>query len=149
VGGNPDAASRIAADIQWRAARGHDSGCPAAAPAGRALEIVRVSRSTVNAIVRIEADHQLRCVRLAEQDSAGLTEPAHDRCAAFGDERGASGSASRRDQAGGIETVLDGERNTVKCSSASVAMAKSAWPEAAMPAICGGEPWCRWKFTFG
>lgn len=102
-----DAARRVTADIERRAAR-RDNGRGAATAATRsARQVVRVARQPVDQVVGLVGQRQFRRVGLAEDDGAGGLQTCDHGCVGAGDEVLAAERAGRRDEICRVEGVLD------------------------------------------
>ena len=107
-------AADIAADAERRHAGGHGRRLSAAGAAGRAPNHPGIFGATVNKIVGLPPEGELRHVGLGDEDASGVFQPGYDRRVGIGDMVFEQPGAAGRDHPGRIHAVLDGEWDTVE-----------------------------------
>src|SRR5206468_12455226 len=87
AGGETDAPARVAAQPERGAARGDDRRLSAAAPAWRAVDVVRIASAAMERSPALFPNATWRAVRLADQDRAGPAPPGVYGCGEGGNVR--------------------------------------------------------------
>ena len=116
-GGNPDRAASVGAVGERHEPRRERRRGPSAGAAGRALRVPGVPGVAVELRLGERDRAELRGVRLAEDDEAGVAQPADDRGVEVGDVVGERATRVRRSDAFRRGQVLDRNRDAVKRAS--------------------------------
>src|SRR5215472_17427748 len=122
--GKADATGRVAAQAEWRSARGDQRRLAAARSTRSARQIVRIVGAAVDQVVCFEREEQIGEVRTGEGHCAGTTQSMHERGIVRGTRRvtktqGASAAARTRH----FDRVLDGKGNAVERTQLFTALA--------------------------
>jgi hypothetical protein len=110
----PDRAAEVAAEPERRHAGGDGHRLAAARAAGAPQPVVRIRCAPEDEVRRLPPERELGRVRLSQQNGAGGLRTRDDRRVPLGDEAGEEPGAARGPDAGGVERVLDRERDAVQ-----------------------------------